>query len=350
MYSSLYSIHPITGLAKAKAEGTVNVHINDTVHLTSVINCGRVKEIQLEPTTAPKLLTNVERHREYQQRYRLQFRIYADDPSVDITPDPTKQSGLVSHNVAFECKSLNPSWILAKTEEDETKGQVKSAVCVLYPRAGPVSEGAPNTVSIEVSAGSKETQYMKGAVFSFPYASAFVLHSGKELVFSRANRTRTIRVTGSTDLKVWVDDPALADLKRLSFSGDNQVSIQITIPREVEHSFKRVIAYIESPLTGQKEELALSYYHEYIDVNGPTNGSDWGFSKTELGTVIILLVTLIIAVKMFIWPSNRAPEGGFAPPGTRPMAPYRTPVPGPRTAGRHPTTGDKLRIVTHDIA
>ncbi len=316
------------------------------MHLTSAINVGRVKEIQLDRTTAPKLLTSVERHRDYQQRYRLQFRIFADESNIEITPDSSKAQGLVSHNVAFECKSLAPSWVLAKTEEEESNGRLKTSTCFLYPRTGPASEVAPNSVSIQVSAGSKEMQYMKDVVFSFPYASAFILHSPKELLFSRANRTRTIKVTGSSELKTWVDDPTLVELKRLPAGYDNQLSLQFSIPREVERSFKRVIAHIENTLTGQTEQLALTYFHEYIDVNHGSSDSEWNFSLTELGTVIILIVTLIIAVRLFIWPSNRHSDIPPGPQAARFAPAYRTPIPAPRAGFRPPTSDDKLRTLS----
>ena len=133
-------VNPVTGLGKAKNEGTTNVHINDTIHLTTSVTCGRVKYISLDLSSSPKLLTNIDSHRQYKPYYRLQFRIYPDDTNIDITPDPARRESLISHNIHFECKSLNPTWILAKTEEEETKGRVKSAVCLLFPRPGSMNE------------------------------------------------------------------------------------------------------------------------------------------------------------------------------------------------------------------
>ena len=136
----MYRVNSVTGLGKSKAEGTTNVQINDTIHLTTSVTCGKVKYISLDLASAPKLIANVEGHRQYKQYYKLQFRIYPDDSSIDITPDPSKHDSLITHNVHFECKSLNPAWVLAKTEEEETKGRVKSAVCLAYPRPGTLSE------------------------------------------------------------------------------------------------------------------------------------------------------------------------------------------------------------------
>lgn len=130
----------MSGFAKSKGEGSTNVRMSNTINLISNVNSGKVRHITLDPMSAPKIITNVENHRQYKPYYRVQFRIYPEDSSIDITPDPSKPNSLISHNIAFECKSLNPNWILAKTEEEETQGRVKSAVCLLYPRSGSLNE------------------------------------------------------------------------------------------------------------------------------------------------------------------------------------------------------------------
>lgn len=104
------------------------------------MTCGKVKYISLDVSSAPKVITNVEKHKQFKQYYRLQFRIYPEDSNVDITPDASSFDTLISHNVHFECRSHDPEWVIARTEEEETKGKVKSAVCIVIPKPGSKKE------------------------------------------------------------------------------------------------------------------------------------------------------------------------------------------------------------------
>eukprot|EP01022_Parablepharisma_sp_SALTPOND_P034856 TRINITY_DN932_c0_g1_i1.p1 TRINITY_DN932_c0_g1~~TRINITY_DN932_c0_g1_i1.p1 ORF type:complete len:2036 (-),score=158.71 TRINITY_DN932_c0_g1_i1:14-6121(-) len=334
---SILEVNSVTGLGKARNEGITNVHINDTIHLTTSVTCGKVKYISLDLASSPKILTNIESHKQYKSHYKLQFRIYPDDPNIDITPDFTRQSSsLINHNVHFECKSLNPNWVVAKPEEDVTKGQMKGAVCFVYPRVGTISENAPSTITIEVSAGSKEAGYMKSEKFAFPFVSAFHILGSKDLVFSKTNRTKTVKVSGSTDLKVWAEDPTQCDIRVGQAETENLSEISVSIPRDITYSFKNMLLHIENPLTGQKEDITVSYYNEVFDtehapeVTAPTGG----WNVTDILTVLILVITVIIVVKYIIWPANGVEVRPQRPFGPVPV--YRTPVApglGPRGFG-----------------
>ena len=312
-------VDQVTGVGKCKSEGSANVHINDTIHLTSSVTCGKVKYISLDVSSAPKVITNVEKHKQFKQYYRLQFRIYPEDSNVDITPD-------ASHNVHFECRSHDPEWVIARTEEDETKGKVKSAVCIVIPKPGSKKESAPSVVRIEVSAGSKELQYMKSEKFSFPFVSAFNMLSGKELAFSKNDRTKIIKIAGNTDLRVWVDDPSTVDIRTIPSDIDGITEIQVTVPRDVTTTFKGNKLYVENTLTGQKEETTINFYYE-AEQEKPIDTTTTSWSIADILTVLILILTVIILVKCILWSNNANDE--YRPPRVlrNPnMQGYRTPA------------------------
>jgi len=318
---TILEVNPVTGLGKARNEGATNVHINDTIHLTTSVTCGRVKYISMDLSTAPKMITNIDSHKSFKSYYKIQFRIHPDDPNIDITPG-VSDSPLVNHNVQFDCKSLSPDWIIAKTEDDVSKGQMKGAACYIYTKPSAPSDNIPATVSIEVSAGSLEMNYMKTEHFTFPFVSAFKVQSVKDLVFSKTNRTKSFRVPGSTDLKVWVEDPTQCDVRVSRSDVDNMSEIYVTIPREVQRSFKGMKLFIENTQTGQKETVTITYFHEVFDVNEvPEVQSTSTISLTDIFTILVIIITVVIVIRYLLCQNGNEYRQPVPPMGQGPRMP-----------------------------
>ncbi len=193
---------------------------------------------------------------------------------------------------------------------------------------------------------------MKTETFSLPFISAFnLLIQGKELVFTRTNRTKVLKVAGSTDLRVTVDDPSLCDIRTSQFEGDSLSEVQVTIPRDVTHTFKNVKLTIENPLTGQSEEMAISYFHDVVEpgtapeqrtVVDKTSSYTWPVA--DILTVLILIISCVVVVKCILWNTNGDNQRYQQRPGMmRPQQMgYRTPAVG---AGGRVFAGNPMSIV-----
>lgn len=182
---------------------------------------------------------------------------------------------------------------------------------------------------------------MKSEKFSFPFVSAFNMLSGKELAFSKNDRTKIIKIAGNTDLRVWVDDPSTVDIRTFPSDIDGITEIQVTVPRDVVTSFKGNKLYIENTLTGQKEEATINFYYE-SDQEKPIDVPSSSWPIADILTVLILILTFVILVKCILW-SNNANDEGYRPPRVMRnpnMQGYRTPA--VQMGGRGMGTGGNL--------
>ena len=170
-----------------------------------------------------------------------------------------------------------------------------------------------------------------------------ILLSGKELNFYKNDRSRTIKVAGGNDLKVWLEDSSLADVRTSYGGAENIIEIQVTIPRNVDHTFKNSRLFIENSITGQKGEILLNYLHESSEPDNPIVVTSSSWPIADILTIVTLFLTFLILLKCILWPSQR--EGGYnryKPPGN-PQAMYRTPAEAMQK-GNDRGTGGAFRI------
>jgi len=310
---SVMKIDAISGIGKATKEGTANVNIDGVARLK--ITCVKIKHIALHLETSPKTLTNMVNDPMYKSMYPIQFRLYGDDINNEITP--TKETTLASINqrIEFECRSQNPEWVIAKAEDPKD-----STVCLVYPKTDS-SLSPPLTVTIEVSVGSKEFGYTKTERFSFPFASGFGVIGSKDLVFSKTSRSKTIKVSGSNNIRVWAEDPSLCDIRIISEEGFSEV--YVSIPRDVIRDFKNVKLYIQNLQTDQKEIVLLSYYNNDFD---PDEDDKKRWSYIDIVSLIAMIVAILIIIKYACFSNNRLPSNQLQNPRyySRPL--YRQPI------------------------
>jgi hypothetical protein len=310
---SVIKIDSISGIGKAAKEGTANVNMDGVARLK--VTCGKIKHIALHIETSPKTLTNMVNDPMYKSMYPIQFKLYGDDANNEIAP--TKETTLASVNqrVEFECRSQNPEWVIAKAEDP--KG---STVCLIYPKTDS-SSSPPLTVTIEVSAGSKEFGYTKTERFSFPFASGFGVIGSKELMFSKTSRSKTIKVSGSNNIRVWAEDPLLCDIRVISEEGFSEV--YVSIPRDIIKDFKNIKLYIQNVQTDQKEIVLLSYSNQDSD---PDEDNKKPWSYTDIIAFIIMIITILVIAKYILSQNNRQYNNQVQNQRYYPRPMYRQPI------------------------
>jgi len=286
-----------TGVAIGRGEGVTNIHLKDTIRLSSTVTVSKIKTIQLDSFSSPRTITNYVKNESYQAAYRLSFRLFIDDMSEEITPHSTDDLSIIDHRIRFECKSLDPEWALATSEQSESG--VNSAVCIVRPRnpTGQVSTHPPSELSIQVTAGSNSSQYQYSIdkEFRFGFLSSFqILDDRRELVFHKNNRTQTINLVGSGDVGIKSENGDFLDAKVTPWK--DHTKLDLTIPQHYQTTFQRQRVSIISQSTGQVETIYVTYYDD------PSQVSSGGFSLPliDIFTILVLIAVIFILYQWIV--------------------------------------------------
>lgn len=301
-----------SGYAKSLQEGDTYVHYREkSMDLKSLIVVNKVKAIELGHD-APQQITNYEKFPSFRDRYKVPIRLFADiEKSKEFIKMNEEQRKNVKQNIHVRC--FTPSHAdfvvveseIEKAEKDRWSDEPGYG-CYVTPITNPTTVSiAPRDLVINVVVSAKgKSLYIFESSVSLPFVPKFTLPGqDKQIILTGKLTSHSILISGAcVTLQANSDTPYIS-VRKYETSGKCMLEISIL---NTEGEIKlRKIEIIDS-ITGQKEELLISYYADAskADFSAPMGVNDF----------FILLAMIVLLYVIYNYFKNTNPQ---------PVPPYR---------------------------
>ena len=104
----------------------------------------------------------------------------------------------------------------------------------------------------------------------------------------------------------------------------------MSIPRDITSNFKDMSLYIQDAESGRKETVLLSFYNDDFD---PDEDDSRKWSVTDIITILVVVITIIVIMKYIIWPNNPVDARRRRRDPFPQNYPYQSPLPVPGYRG-----------------
>lgn len=345
--SNIVSVND-NGLAKSFQEGDTYIHYREkSMDLKSLVVVNKVKAIELGHE-APIQITNYEKLSSYRDRYKIPIKLYADlernKEFVKLSEDLKKN---IRQNIHVKCVTYTHNdFVVVESEiekaEKERWGEDPGYGCIVTPITSPTTTSlAPKEliITVIVSSKGKSLYTFEGSV-GIPFVPKFTIPGqDKHIVITGKSITHAVLISGACGTLQINTDTSVISSRKVETSGKCMVEFTI-LSTENELKLKR-IEIIDS-ITGQKEELLISYYSDAskAEMSNPLGIND----------LIILISMILLGYAVYTYfKSNNPPtqnpryQGGY-PPRFPPNPPPRNQTPGPVPLGSTPGSSNIKNI------
>jgi nuclear pore complex protein Nup210 len=288
------------GLAKSLQEGDTFVHYREkSMDLRSLVSVQKVKSLELG-LNSPTVISNYERHPNFRESYKVPIRLFADsDKMKEIHKLSSEQKKNIKQNLHVRCYTNSHSdFVFVESEIDkadkERWGDEPGYGCLVTPNTNPSTTAlAPKDLIINIIVGSKgRSLYTFESSVKIPFVSKFSIpNQDKQIVLYGKSTTHSVLLAGNCgSLQVNSESPYIHAKKQET---SDRCTIDLTVLNtESEIKLKRV--EILDSITGQKEELLVTYYN---DASRAEIGSP--MSLNDLVIFIALCLLLFVVYNFF---------------------------------------------------
>ena len=295
------------GLARSLQEGDTYVHYREkSMDLRSLVSVQRVRSVELGPS-APSVITNYERHPNFRESFKVPLRLFADsDKTREIYKLSSEQKKNIKQNIHVKCSSSSHSdFVFVESEIDKADKDRSTDEpgfgCVVTPNVNPsTTSQAGKELVINVLVGSKgKSLYSFETSVKVPFVSKFTIPSqDKQIVLYGRTSSHSVLVAGSCGSLQVNTDSTYVHAKKIESPDRCMIEINV-LNTEGEIKLKKV--EIIDSITGQKEELLVSYYNDpaKADISSPMSVNDL--------IIFVALVVLLYLVYNFFKNNQQQP-------------------------------------------
>ena len=288
------------GLARSLQEGDTYVHYREkSMDLRSLVSVQRVRSVELGPS-APSVITNYERHPSFRESFKVPLRLFADsDKSREIYKLNSEQKKNIKQNIHVKCStSTHNDFVFVESEIDKAdkdrSPEEPGFGCIVTPNVNPSTSsqaGKEMVINVVVSSKGKSLYSFETSV-KVPFVSKFTIPSqDKQIVLYGRTTSHSVLVAGSCGSLQVNTDSSYFHAKKTESSDRCMIEINV-LNTEGEIKLKKV--EIIDSITGQKEELLVSYYNDpaKADISSP-------MSVNDLIVFVALLALLYLVYSFF---------------------------------------------------
>lgn len=324
------------GSAKSLQEGDTYVHYREkSMDLKSLVSVNRVKAVELGHD-APRLITNYEKHPNFRDKYKVPIRLFADLEKLKefrVLSDDQKKN--IKQNIHVRCSTpSHAEFVFVESEIDRSEKErwpdEPGFGCIVTPNTNPSTSLIANKdliLTIVVSAKGKSLYIFETSVI-VPFLPRFtILGQDKQIILSGKSTSHTFLISGACGSLQVNSDTSFITTRKYENAGKCMVELNV-MNTENELKLKR-IEIIDS-ITGQKEELLVSYFSDpsKADFSSPMSVNDL--------IIFIALCVLLYVVYNFFKNNSQQPvqpayrNVNFPPPRYPPASgAVRNQTPGP---------------------
>ena len=322
------------GYARSLQEGDTYVHYREkSMDLKSLVVINKVKAIELGHD-APTLITNYEKHPSFRETYRIPVRLFADSEKTrEFSKLSEEMKKNIKQNISVRCVSPSHSdFVSVESEIDKAAkdrwSEEPGFGCIVTPITSPTTASlAPRELIITVIVSSKgKSLYTFEGNIGIPFVPKFTIPGqDKQVVITGKSTSHTVLIAGTCGSLQVHSDTSVISSRKTESNGKCLVEL-LVLSTENELKLKR-IEIIDS-ITGQKEELLISYYADAsrAEISSPMGANDF----IIMIAIVVLVYVMYTHFKGNTQPQNPGYRGANYPP---PRFPANIPLQRNQTPG-----------------
>ena len=294
------------GKAIGVSEGSATISLkNDEgkIILSTKVEVRKIKQIIMDRSSIPSSLTDIKNNANYKSQYNVPILLYSSN-SESFTKNENDAWNEINQNINFKCISKNSDYIYAESN--------KNNECIIIIRDSKYKSSnydKPTDIKINLIAESnayeKKNRYTVESEEILPFSSSFKIKNDiHNIKFSFSNREYKLYLDNLNDLDIRVSDEKKVKIEEIN---KEKKYIQLIIPDSIVDEFTNNKLYITNILSGQKEEINMSF------INDQGGKIFFGLISqqtfTDCLTMILLIVTIIILV---FYVTNSQESGNMA--------------------------------------
>ena len=279
------------GHAEGINEGNAIISLkNDDgkIILSTKVEVRKIKQIIMDRTKLPSSITDIKNNINYKSEYNIPILLYGSNEEL-FTKNENDAWNNINQNIKFKCLSQNADIIYA--EENKNNDE-----CIIKVRDSKYQSSKPTDIKLKLIAenlpNEKKNKYIIETEEILPFSSSFKIKNDiHNIKFTFSNREYKLYIDNLNDLDIRISDEKKVKIEEIN---KEKKYIKIQVPNEIYEEFNNIKLYITNILSGQKEEINMSFINE--------QGGKLFFGLisqetfTDCLTMILLIITIIILV------------------------------------------------------
>ena len=281
------------GHAEGLNEGNAIISLKNNegkIILSTKVEVMKIKQIIMDRTKLPSSITDIKNNINYKSEYIVPILLYGSNNEL-LTKNENDSWNKINQNIKFKCLSQNSEYIYAEVNNNNDE-------CIIKVRDSKYqsSYNKPTDITLKLIVenypNDKKNKYIIESEEILPFSSSFRIKNDiHNIKFTFSNREYKLYIDNLNDLDIRSSDEKKVRIEEIN---KEKKYIKIQVPNEIYEEFNNIKLYITNILSGQKEEINMSFINE--------QGGKLFFGLisqqtfTDCLTMILLIITIIIFV------------------------------------------------------